>query len=153
MKTKAEIMVGRRGGPIPDLEYIAESGVKKCKICKEQKEIIAFVKSAKQLDGLESRCRDCNRKRIRAIREKTPGYNTEHTRKFRQNHPEKRAAHLAVARGLRAGLIVKQPCVVCGDIKSESHHEDYTKQLDVIWFCRKHHAAHHEHKRKELEAK
>jgi hypothetical protein len=36
------------------------------------------------------------------------------------------------------------PCVVCGDPKSESHHEDYSRQLDVIWFCRRHHAEHHE---------
>jgi hypothetical protein len=56
---------------------------------------------------------------------------------------------LAVARALRAGTLTKLPCSVCGNTKSESHHEDYTKPLEVIWFCRQHHSAHHEQKRNE----
>ena len=44
------------------------------------------------------------------------------------------------------GRIKRQPCCVCGDPKSEGHHEDYTKPLDVIWLCAKHHSeAHMEH--------
>ncbi len=50
---------------------------------------------------------------------------------------------------IRDGLIKKEPCKLCGDIKSEAHHNDYTKPLKVIWFCRIHHMAFH----KELKAK
>lgn len=37
----------------------------------------------------------------------------------------------------------KQPCIVCGDEKSERHHEDYSKPLKITWLCRKCHAAYH----------
>jgi hypothetical protein len=150
---KAQIMARRKGGPIPDLSYLAENGRKKCKICKETKSTEAFCVRRASFDKFETRCRECNKARIWAIRDKTPGYNAAHSRKFKEKHPQKRAAHLAVARALRAGTLTKQPCLVCGNAKSESHHEDYTKPLDVIWFCRQHHAAHHEIKRKQNENK
>lgn len=148
MRTKAEIMATRKGGPIPDLSYLAEDGRKKCKICQETKSTEAFCVRRTSLDGLETRCRECNKARVRAIRDKTPGYNNEHTKAFKQRYPEKRAAHRAVERALRAGTLKKQPCSVCGKTDSESHHEDYNQPLEVIWFCRAHHAAHHEAKRK-----
>ena len=150
MRTKAEIMANRKGGPIPDLSYLAENGRKKCKICQDTKSTEAFCVRTTSLDGFETRCRECNKARIRAIRDKRPGYNSAHCRKFREQHPEKRAAHRAVERALRAGTLTKQPCSICGKTDSESHHEDYSQPLDVIWFCRAHHVAHHEAKRKAL---
>lgn len=118
--------------------------MKICRICKEEKPLTAFVKYTKMPDGLETRCRECNRTRIRKIRDKNPGYNSKHAKKFRLQNPEKRKAHRAIEQAIRSGAILRMPCVVCGDPKSESHHEDYSRQLDVIWFCRRHHAEHHE---------
>ena len=46
--------------------------------------------------------------------------------------------HLAMIRQL--------PCCVCGEIKVEAHHADYSKPLEVIWFCRKHHIQYHKDK-------
>lgn len=43
------------------------------------------------------------------------------------------------------GTLKRQPCEVCGNEKSEAHHEDYLKPLEVKWLCSKHH--------KELHAK
>jgi hypothetical protein len=37
----------------------------------------------------------------------------------------------------------KQPCCICGNINGQRHHEDYTKPMDVIWLCSKHHAERH----------
>jgi hypothetical protein len=36
------------------------------------------------------------------------------------------------------------PCVVCGNPKTDGHHEDYSKVLDVVWLCRKHHMERHD---------
>ena len=46
---------------------------------------------------------------------------------------------------IASGKIVRKPCEVCGEIKSEGHHVDYDLPFDVMWLCKKHHVA--EHKR------
>ena len=43
----------------------------------------------------------------------------------------------------RGGLLHRQPCESCGAPKSEAHHDDYTKPLEVRWFCRQCHKALH----------
>ena len=48
-------------------------------------------------------------------------------------------AHTLVKRAIEKGELVRGPCVICGEAKSEGHHEDYTKPLEVIWLCKKHH--------------
>lgn len=44
---------------------------------------------------------------------------------------------------IRSGQLVKQPCQVCGDPKSQAHHDDYSKPLEVQWLCSKHHGERH----------
>lgn len=48
---------------------------------------------------------------------------------------------------VRDGRVIRQPCLVCGAEKVEAHHPDYAKPLEVLWFCRPHHKAHHGHLR------
>lgn len=48
-------------------------------------------------------------------------------------------AYAAVAKGLEKGLLTKSPCQVCGEEKTQAHHDDYKKPLDVRWLCIKHH--------------
>jgi len=57
----------------------------------------------------------------------------------RQKFPEKYAARQAVFVALRAGRLTRQPCARCGDPKTQAHHHDYAKPLDVIWLCQRHH--------------
>jgi hypothetical protein len=45
---------------------------------------------------------------------------------------------------IKRGLIKKRPCCICGEARSESHHPDYSKPLEVIWFCRDHHLQFHQ---------
>ena len=45
---------------------------------------------------------------------------------------------------IKIGVIKKEPCKVCGAIEGiMGHHQDYTKPLEVIWFCSKHHISWH----------
>lgn len=39
----------------------------------------------------------------------------------------------------KRGLLLQQPCMVCGDNESEIHHIDYKQPLNVRWLCRQDH--------------
>lgn len=67
----------------------------------------------------------------------------EHARAYRAKHPEKALAHRAVSRAMGVGLLERKPCVVCGEPRTHGHHDDYSKPLDVVWLCIKHHAERH----------
>lgn len=75
-----------------------------------------------------------------------------------EREKQRRAVMAKVRFAIKAGLLVRQPCEVCGqkpERKSWSglplneaetvvaHHDDYSKPLDVRWLCRQHHAEHH----------
>lgn len=47
---------------------------------------------------------------------------------------------------IKRGKLKKQPCNVCGEIKVQAHHEDYSKPLEIIWLCVKHHIEIHKNK-------
>ena len=55
------------------------------------------------------------------------------------NNPEKEKARDATKSALRHGLLVKQPCEVCGSPRSEAHHTDYSNPLAIRWLCKTHH--------------
>ena len=57
---------------------------------------------------------------------------------------KKEAAHYAVLKALKHGVLVKQPCEECGTVERvEGHHEDYDAPLVVVWLCRRHHRLRH----------
>lgn len=43
----------------------------------------------------------------------------------------------------KRGKIIKTPCIDCGSLETEKHHEDYDKPIDVIWLCRNCHSLRH----------
>lgn len=45
---------------------------------------------------------------------------------------------------IRDGKIKKQSCKICNKKKTEAHHPDYTRPLEVEWYCFKHHRQVHE---------
>lgn len=54
-----------------------------------------------------------------------------------RRHPRQRAAHLAVHRAIRDGVL-RPPnrCSVCNEETALiAHHEDYARPLDVVWIC------------------
>jgi len=60
-----------------------------------------------------------------------------------QRNPEKRKAHGVVWSAIKSGKLIKQPCEICGSLKVEAHHDDYSKPLSVRWLCKTHHTEHH----------
>lgn len=67
---------------------------------------------------------------------------------YRKKFPERRRAHCLVEYALKNGSLKKMPCVKCGNQKSEAHHEDYSKPLEVKWLCRPCHLKEHNSFRK-----
>jgi hypothetical protein len=72
---------------------------------------------------------------------------TEETtqQKYREiaRNPGKNAARRKLSEAIRWGRLIPKPCEKCGILPSEGHHTDYTKPLDVMWLCRRHHAEIH----------
>lgn len=63
--------------------------------------------------------------------------NLDRCRAWEKANPEKKRAHAAVARALKSGKLVKpRLCETCEKRrKLQSHHEDYSKPLEVDWIC------------------
>lgn len=57
---------------------------------------------------------------------------------WRERNPLATWAHGATRSAIRRGLIVPQPCEVCG-CSAEAHHPDHANPLHVQWLCRSHH--------------
>ncbi len=54
-----------------------------------------------------------------------------------------RRAHLEFTKARLERRIIPQPCERCGSPKVHGHHEDYSKPLEVMWLCTKHHGERH----------
>ena len=57
----------------------------------------------------------------------------------------KNQARSKLRQAVKKGIIVRKRCGKCGGERVEGHHEDYSKPLEVMWFCRDCHIdRHHE---------
>jgi hypothetical protein len=66
-------------------------------------------------------------------------------RKNYHMEPERRSQNNTARKARRAaskGTLVKLPCF-CGNPNVQGHHPDYTKPLEVIWLCARHHVQLH----------
>lgn len=134
--------------------------MKACFKCGAVKPLSEFYVHPQMGDGHLGKCKACTRRDALEVRARRVDYYREYDRRraqeperkealsqktarFRREQPHKRAAHVTLGNAIRAGVIVRQPCEVCGDPKSHGHHEDYSKPLDVVWLCAIHHAARH----------
>lgn len=85
--------------------------------------------------GKQRYCRSCHAAYMRA-----------HRPKYVQLSPDakfKASARSMSKIALKRGQITKSPCQNCGCEKSQIHHPDYSRPLEVIWLCRPCHLAHH----------
>lgn len=135
---------------------------KLCAICSTTKPASEFYKDSRNADGLKHSCVDCLKQRsrsysrantqLKSARHKLAmqdpaarAKRNQHTRII-QSKPENRSRHLARLKlnyAIRSGKITRLPCEVCGNPKSQAHHDDYSKPLDVKWKCQKHHSEIH----------
>ena len=59
---------------------------------------------------------------------------------------ESKAQHRAGQRvymAIKRGVLGRKSCEVCGESNVQAHHNDYSKPLEVVWLCSKHHTIHH----------
>jgi len=81
--------------------------------------------------GKQRYCKGCHAAFMRATRPK-------HSQ-LRDEARKKANARAYANEYQRRGLLVKQPCKSCGNPDSQKHHHDYSKPLEVEWYCRKCH--------------
>ncbi len=103
-----------------------------CSDCEIEKSVSSFNVQTSVKDGLQSKCRECER----IYRQSKAG--KEVRRKYVQANMDKVTARNILASAMRYGKMERQSCH-CGETKVEAHHEDYSKPLDVEWLCKKHH--------------
>lgn len=86
----------------------------------------------------QSNCLACHREYMKANRPKHSELSPEARKKANCR------AYANVYK--RRGLLKQEPCK-CGSKKSQMHHEDYDKPLEVEWMCRKCHLEEHNENR------
>ena len=64
-------------------------------------------------------------------------------KKYRDSHKIEDAVRLKLNRAVKRGIVLKKPCEICQKSPADAHHSDYSKPLEVIWLCRRHHKAWH----------
>lgn len=136
------------------------AGFKTCFKCKAVKPLTEFYQHSQMADGHLNKCKACakadattrrnlnldvvreydrlrakNRDRIRA--------SSEVAKAWRAQDKRRAAAHSAVAKAIKSGLLERKPCERCGNEKTVAHHEDYDKKLEVVWLCYPCHKARH----------
>lgn len=124
----------------------------KCKSCISLRGEKYYVKNYSSIRSKQAQFYVENREQIRASQKafvNTPeGWETwlRSHKKYVKNNPHKVWARNVLRRAVLKGIIEKQPCIVCG-ADAHAHHPDYSKPLDVIWLCRRHHQILHNYLR------
>ena len=133
--------------------------MKTCTKCKTKKEASDFGKDRRARDGLLSRCKECglayrqSHKPERRVYDqayyRTPtgrGVKLRSSKKQRLKYPEKKKAAGILNRAVATGKLKRSVfCESCGSsAKTEGHHSDYSKPLEVEWLCKKCHVEVHD---------
>lgn len=132
--------------------------MKTCFKCGKAKTIDQFYVHKEMADGHLGKCIPCTKRDVKErYRDPVAILRIAEYENRRNKSPERRAAKLCYQRvsrlknpgkhkarrkimyAIRSGKIIRNPCEICGDSKSEAHHTDYRKPLQVIWLCFQHH--------------
>lgn len=132
-----------------------------CFKCKKEKPLTDFYAHPWMRDGRLNKCKECTKKDVQDNyankREQYSKYdrarqqNPERRKKkqeylevHRKKYPEKNRARRMVQYALKNRILTKKPCQTCGTTENiHAHHTDYSKPLEVEWYCGKHHRMTH----------
>jgi len=133
-----------------------------CGRCKQEKSLVEFYKSKR--DGCGSVCIPCKKIVARKynaraeVKEHRKAYWKAYKKDY-FNRPEPRKRLRAYINGyirsyrkhpvtklkiwarqytnnaIRAGEIQREPCIICGEVKTEAHHLDYERPSIIMWLC------------------
>lgn len=130
--------------------------MKACFKCGVKKPLSDFYTHSRMADGHLNKCKSCTKtdtkktysanivekhayERRRNQDPKRRAAKKKYEKSHRVRNPEKDRARYTLRNAVRDGRVIKQPCCYCGSKKSQGHHHDYSKPLDVIWACFKCH--------------
>lgn len=134
---------------------------KTCFKCNRTLDVECFYRHPRMTDGRLGKCKECTRgdvqanyrrnrkhyeqyEHIRNKKEKRREDKKEYQRRSRMKDNRLRDnARMKTLRAIASGRLKRLECEICGNPKTEAHHADYTRPLDVQWLCRKHHLEQH----------
>lgn len=134
--------------------------MKRCFKCGRVLALDEFYRHPMMADGHLGKCKDCTKadvssnyrirrdryvlyERRRNQQPERKAARAEYLREHRARHPEHNRARQALSRAVRTGVLTRRPCEKCGSSKSQAHHPDYSRPLDVRWLCVVHHREAH----------
>ena len=112
--------------------------LRKCYICKKTLPVEGNFSYWKKRKAYNSSCNKCHNSRYFKTKKGKEAWNRA-SKKSYQKHKDKWMTRLKTRFYIKAGILKKQPCEVCGEIKVQAHHPDYNRPLLIIWLCLKHH--------------
>ena len=116
--------------------------MKICPQCKQLKENFEFALCRTSKSGLSSWCKPCRNVDRKLKQKRYRKY--DRNRKKNPNEKVKMWCKRQVYTAKKKGLLVVQPCEVCGSTtKIQGHHDNYFLPLKVKWLCQTHHAQRH----------
>jgi len=147
--------------------------MKTCRECEIKKPMTEYYEHKGMTDGHLNKCKSCVRSRVLSNTKENADYYKKYDKqrdmlphrvqarkayaqtdqgklaakkarqKYVETYPIRRAAHIIFNNALRDGKVEKLPCLICGG-ESQAHHPDYSRPLDVVWLCVKHHKQAHQ---------
>ncbi len=143
-KVRPQVKLCNRCGTRP-----RENGKHMCDVCRD------FCSKCKQNKRASSSvwCHVCIREAMKIKRKARRGTWKAYYKNLTPEQKQKRAARCAFRMQVLLGKITRQPCGVCGSLKSEAHHHngyDNKHRFDVLWFCQPHHRAYEKWEQRHL---
>ena len=101
-----------------------------------------YIKNKDKIIAQNSEYVKSHKERLNEIRKTYPSYKNNYSKGKRKYTYKDNARNLLRYRR-KMGYIIPKPCEVCGEVKTQGHHEDYSKPYEVKWLCQKHHSEIH----------